>query len=342
MKGSDNIFDKLSRIRGLKRFATIFSTLKGIVYGVQEISVGAPHIRDNIEIKRYMSCVIIALMPAALAAIYFHGLYVLAIIAVSYVVGGLVEVSFAVIRKKDIEEGFLVTGIIFPLTLPPATPLWIVAVGAFFGVLFGKEVFGGTGRNIFNPALVGRLFITIAFPGVMSGVYKMPLSDAITSATPLGLFKADHVITPVWDLLLGMSAGSLGEVFRLGIIAGGLFLMFIKVSNFRIPIAYLGTVALFAFIGGFFAPNVFAPPLLQLLTGGLLYGAFFMATDPVTSPMTNSGKWIAGILCGIFTVLIRTFSGYTEGVMFSIILVNALTPVLDTAILSIKYKAVKK
>jgi len=263
-------------------------------------------------------------------------------IIVSYAAGGLVEVAFAMIRKKEIEEGFFVTGIIFPLVLPPTTPLWIVAVGVMFGVFFGKEVFGGTGRNVFNPALVGRLFITIAFPTIMTTFWQLPFSDAITSATPLTLYKTTQTTTPYMDLLLGHNcAGSMGEIFRLGIIIGGIFLMFSKVANWRIPISYLVSVFIFAWIGNSALPTKVAPPVFQVLSGGLLYGAMFMATDPVTSPFTKAGKYLFGILCGLLTVLIRSFSGYVEGVMFSIVIMNAFTPLIDHILLVIKYKPVK-
>lgn len=338
MKALKHVLERLAKTRYLRRFRTIFETAEGIVFGTEEVTPGAPHIRDNIEIKRYMLFVLLALLPAAIASVIFFGLSAVKIILVSYVSGGLVEVIFAVVRKKDIEEGFLVTGLIFPLVLPPTVPLWVVAVGMAFGVFFGKEVFGGTGRNIFNPALAGRLFITIAFPGIMAANWQMPFADAITSATPLAIFKSSQSITSYSDLLLGMVAGSMGELFRLGIILGGLFLMASKVSNWRIPLSYLGSVFFLTLVGNLILPSQVAPPVFQLLAGGLLFGAMFMATDPVTSPFTKGGKYAYGVLCGLLTVLIRSFSGYTEGVMFSIILANALTPLIDHIILSIKYR----
>ena len=261
--------------------------------------------------------------------------------AVSYAVGGLVEVLFAIIRKEEIHEGFLVTGLIFPLVLPPTTPLWVVGVGVAFGTLFGKEVFGGTGRNIFNPALVGRLFITIAFPAIMTTAWLMPFTDTVTTATPLTIYKGSGEITSYLNLLFGQCAGSMGEVFRIGIIAGGLFLIFTKVSNWRVPTFYLGSVLLFSLIGSRLIPARVAPPMFQLLAGGLLFGSMFMATDPVTSPFTRAGKCIFGVLCGLLTVLIRSFSGYVEGVMFSIVIMNAFTPLIDHIVVTLKYRQVK-
>ncbi len=326
----------------LKPFAAIFETLEGIIFGPTEVTAGAPHVVDNIEIKRYMSVVIIALLPSTVSAVVLFGWRVLLMILVSYVAGGIVEVAFALIRKREIEEGFLVTGLIFPLILPPTTPLWVVAVGCAVGVFFGKEVFGGTGRNIFNPALVGRLFITIAFPQIMSASWQKPFSDAITTATPLANFRTAGELTNLTDLMFGNVAGCVGEVFRIGVIAGGIFLMLTKVGGWRIPLTYLGSVALFSWIGNLIAPDVIAPPLFQLLGGGLLFGAMFMATDPVTSPFNHESKLIFGILCGLITVIIRSFSGYTEGVMFSIIFMNALSPLIDHFVLKAKYRTAKQ
>ncbi len=341
MKSLKIKYDKLIKMKFLMRFKTITHTLEGILFGTERVTVAAPHLVDNIDIKRYMSAVIIALIPSAATAIYFFGLHAIKVIIVSYIAGGLVEILFALVRKKEIEEGFLVTGLIFPLVLPPTVPLWVVAVGVMFGVIFGKEIFGGTGRNIFNPALVGRLFITIAFPEIMTTSWRVPFVDGITSATPLVVYKTTGEVTPYLNLLLGTSAGSMGEAFRIGIILGGLFLMFTRVSNWRVPISYLGTVLLFSLIGNRLLPMKIAPPIFQLLTGGLLFGAMFMATDPVTSPYTRTGKIIFGIAAGFFTILIRTFSGYTEGVMFSIVLMNGFAPLIDHIVISIKYRPLK-
>ena len=331
------LIHQMGEVKSLRKFKTIFETMEGIIFGTRELTTGAPHMRDNIEIKRYMSFAILGLLPATAAAVYFYGLYALAIIMTSYVAGGIVEVAFAIFRDREIEEGFLVTGLIFALVLPPTLPLWAVAIGSVFGTFFGKEIFGGTGRNIFNPALVGRLFITIAFPQLMSASWKEPFADVITSATPLGVFKVSGELTPYIDLLLGLNAGSMGELFRLGIIAGGIFLMLSKVSNWRIPVSYLGTVFVFSLIGNRFSPAI-APPVFSILSGGLLFGAMFMATDPVTGPTTKTGKYIYGFGCGLLTFLIRSFAGYTEGVMFSIIFMNGLNPLIDHFVLKTIYR----
>lgn len=338
MKMIRSVIDKAYEVKLLSKFKPVLDAADAIFFGTDETTAAAPHLVDNLDIKRYMTFVIIALMPSALASIYFYEWAAVKIIMVSYVAGGLVEVTFAIVRKKEVHEGFFVTGMIFPLTLPPTVPLWVVAVGVIFGVLFGKEVFGGTSRNIFNPALVGRLFITIAFPSIMTTSWRMPFTDAITSATPLSLFKTTQTLTPWIDQLMGRTAGSMGEIFRIGIILGGLFLMWTRVSDWRIPLSYLGSVLILSGIGSYFFPVKVAPPHFQLLAGGLLLGAMFMATDPVTSPFTMTGKFIAGILCGFLTVLIRGFSGYVEGVMFSIVLMNAFTPIIDHVVLKVKYK----
>lgn len=355
MKLVRTIIDRLYRISasgGLSKLKPVIDATDALFFGTDRTTTSAPHILDNLDIKRYMSTVIIALLPATIAAIYFYGFRVLLIIAVSYIFGGITEVIFAITRKKEIHEGFLVTGLIFPLILPPTVPLWVVAVGIVFGVFFGKEVFGGTGRNIFNPALVGRLFITVCFPVIMTASWQKPMteypagfvhytSDAITSATPLISCKTSHTLTSTIDLLIGKTPGSIGETFRLGIILGGMFLIFTKVSNYRIPFSYILSVFIFSSLGHTLLPEKIAPPVFQLLSGGLLFGAFFMATDPVTCPFTRDGKWFAGLLLGILTVLIRSISGYVEGVMFSIVLMNAFSPLIDSLVINIKYKPLK-
>ena len=412
MKAIRSLLDKLYKAPALQRYKPIFGAADAILYGTDETTHAAPHVVDNIDIKRYMSFVILALLPAVAASVYFYGFRVIAIIMVSYMAGGAVEVVFAIIRKHDIHEGFLITGLIFPLVLPPTIPLWMVAVGVVFGTMFGKEMFGGTGRNIFNPALVGRLFITIAFSATMTQNWQAPFdysleTDATTVATPLGEYKemaqakagvvnpgvvesgveqvlftsasavekctlngdsefdgvkiycvgeaaynkagkhrrieGDNLVRLVsyGDLLVGKVPGSMGETCRIVIILGGIFLMFAKVSNWRIPVSYLGTVFVFALVGHRFLPGDIAPPVFQILAGGLLFGAMFMATDPITSPFTKAGKYCFGISCGVLTVLIRSFTSSVEGVMFSIVIMNAFTPLIDQIVLMFKYRPAK-
>lgn len=353
------LLDTMYKIPVVNKAEPLIEAVDAALFGTKDTTTAGPHMVDSIDSKRFMTCALVGIAPAALASIYFFGLRALMMIVVSYAAGISVEFVFAVVRKHKIHEGFFVTGLIFPLVLPPTTPLWVVAVGVIFGVLFGKEMFGGTGRNIFNPALVGRLFITIAFPAIMTTSWLMPITeatftekwltpfaetsitDSITAATPLSTYKTTGVMPSTMDLLMGHTAGSMGETCGIAIIIGGLILLLTRAASWRIPVTYIGSVLLFSIIGNRFMPRQIAPPVFQLLAGGLLFGAFFMATDPVTSPFTNIGKYIFGIMCGILTVLIRSFSGYVEGVMFSIVIMNALTPLIDHIVLSFKYKPVK-
>ena len=334
----------------LRRLRPVTEALDEAMLGTDKTARTAPFIADGMDVKRMMSLVILGLVPSAIAGIYFYGWYVAAMIATSYAVGGMTEVAFAMVRRKPIHEGFLVTGLIFPLILPPTTPLWVVAVGVFFGVFFGKEVFGGTGRNIFNPALVGRLFISLAFPSYFATMWgKMHWGgaggfvhwtvDAITQATPLIDFKGSHMIsTDPLSLLIGHAPGCVGETFRLGIILGGLFVVVMRAGDWRVPASYLGSVALSALILHGIMPDRVAPVWFQLLSGGLLFGAFFMANDPVTSPFTFTGRFIYGITLGILTVLIRALSGLPESVMFAILLMNAVAPLIDNAVINAAYR----
>ncbi len=349
-KKIDSLHIILGKNLYLNKLKPILNALDEALFGTDKVN-SLPHIADCIDMKRLMSMVIVALVPAVLAAVYFWGLKVLLVILVSYIFGGLVEVIFAIIRKKEIHEGFLVTGLIFPLILPPTVPLWVVAVGSAFGVLFGKEVFGGTGRNIFNPAIVGRIFLSVAFPQIMSSNWQAPFTsglggfihyqnalDAVTTATPLALLKNQGIAVSYANMFFGQNVGCIGETFRVGLILGGLFLIFTKIIDWRTPLAYLSTVVLFSWANNHFFHGNMAAPLFQLLSGGLLLGAFFMATDPVTSPFTKPGRWIAAVLLGFLTVMIRTFSGYVEGVMFSILLLNVFSPLIDTIVLSVRYR----
>src|SRR3989338_8972421 len=278
MKPIRNILDKVANLtqknKFLNKFKPVIAATDEFFFGTDKVT-GLPHIVEYMDIKRFMSFVIVGLLPATVAAVYFWGPRVVAIILVSYIFGGLVEVAFAMARKKEIHEGFLVTGLVFPLILPPTIPLWMVAVGVMFGVTFGKEVFGGTGRNVFNAAIVGRIFLSVAFPQGMTVSWSRPFhqglggflkfsADATTQATPLALFKNDMLITNFWDLFFGNSLGCIGETFRLGIILGGLFLILAKISNWRLPLAAILSVLFFSFLGNLFAAQKFAPPLFQL------------------------------------------------------------------------------
>ena len=331
-------------------FKPVYEAMENFSFAPSATTTAAPHARDPLDVKRFMSMVIVALLPCLLASFYFFGWRLVAMIIVSYAAGGVVEVLFAVVRKESINEGFLVTGMLFPLILPPALPLWMVAVGVAFGVFVGKELFGGTGRNIFNPAIVGRCFLALAYPAPMSSdwithgtgltgrmlEYVGPGSiDAVSQATPLVLAKQGTLVE-LSHMFLGNISGSLGETSALAIIAGGVFLLFTRVANLRTVISILGSTLLLGGILHHSNPEKFAPALWHLCAGGLLFGAFFMATDPVTSPITNAGKWIYGIIIGVVTLLIRNFTGYVEGVMFAILFGNIIAPILDEIVIKIR------
>jgi len=346
-------WSQLNKLKDNRIIKPAWDAMDFFLKGSSEVTLGGPHIREAMDIKRYMIFAVIALLPSAGSAVYYYGIKAFWMIILSYVFGITTEWIFAIFKKDEIHEGIFVTCMIYPLTLPPTIPLWMLAVGIVFGVFFGKEVFGGTGRNIFNPALVGRLFITIAFPFQMASNWVNPMiskghfftmdfstiPDAITTATPLVFLKAgEPMLFSVRELLLGAVPGTIGETFRLGIIIAGILLIITKISSWRIPVTYLATVVILAAIGHALMPEAVYAPINQILTGGLLYGAFFMATDPVSSPYTNKGKIIFGIGLGVLTVMIRSFSGYTEGVMFSIILMNAFGPLIDSTVLDAKFK----
>ncbi|MCF7956481.1 MAG: RnfABCDGE type electron transport complex subunit D, partial [Phycisphaerae bacterium] len=241
------------------------------------------------------------------------------------------------------------------LILPPTLPLWMVAVGVMFGVFIGKELFGGTGRNVFNPAIVGRVFLAMAYPTAMTtwapvgkGIlgnmtsYVTPQSiaaaavDGVTTATPLG--GAD---VSVVDMFLGNVSGSLGESSALMIIIGGVFLLMTRVSNWRTVVGVLGSAAVFSFVLNKSNPDEYMPAVRSLFAGGLMFGAFFMATDPVSSPVTNAGKWGYGILIGALVILIRNFSAFPEGMMFAILLGNIAAPILDEIVFNVRFRRLK-
>ncbi|MHC4740880.1 MAG: RnfABCDGE type electron transport complex subunit D [Planctomycetota bacterium] len=345
-------------------FNPVFGAIEHFLFAPGDRTLGAPHVRDAIDLKRFMSMAIISVVPCAFAALYFYGWRFLAMVVVSYAAGLTIEAIFAMVRKEGINEGFFVTGIIFPLILPPNTPLWMVGLGVAFGVFIGKELFGGTGRNVFNPALVGRCFLGLAYAPVMSSSYVEPSGDmlgcllfkwlphapevdGVTVATPLSLAKAGD-IGHTGHLFLGSVAGSVGETSALLIILGGVFLLLTRVASWRTVVSILGSFIILTaalLIGGAVSyekmPGVFGPVVWHLFAGGLLFGAFFMATDPVTGPTTNTGKWIYGAIIGSVTVLIRHFTVYVEGVTFAILLGNIVAPILDEAIIGIRIRRLR-
>ncbi len=345
----------------LKAFRPVFGALEHFFFAPGTTTLGAPHIRDPIDLKRFMSMVIISVVPCVLAAWYFFGMRFLAMIIVSYAAGLTVEALFSIVRKEDINEGFFVTGMLWPLILPPTLPLWMVGLGVAFGVLIGKELFGGTGRNVFNPALVGRCFLALAYPKAMAASYLEPshdlagrlltwvdgsTADAVSSATPLALAKQGEMVATS-HMFLGSVSGSAGETSAILIIMGGIFLLLTRVANWRSVAAILASFFVLTTVlvadnrASYDMPGLLGPAIWHLFAGGLLFGAFFMATDPVTGPTTNAGKWMYGIIIGSVTVLIRNFTGYVEGVTFAILLGNIVAPILDEIVISIRIRRLR-
>ncbi|HUS91604.1 MAG TPA: RnfABCDGE type electron transport complex subunit D [Phycisphaerae bacterium] len=324
-----------------------FEAIDTFLFSVGERTDTAPHVRGPDNLKRYMTAVILAVMPCILAGIYLFGWRVAAMIVVTYVTGLSIELLFAVLRKEEINEGFFVTGLLYPLILPPGLPLWMVAVGIAFGVVVGKELFGGTGRNPFNPALVARCFLLIGYPTAMSTGWSVPAVggaagfarysiDTVSAATPLSAAKQGQ-FADMWSLFVGNCSGSAGETSSLLILLGGVFLVVCGVANWRTLVATLGSFAVLLGALVWLVPesfgragwNVSEVVGWHILAGGLLFGTVFMATDPVSSPFSNLGKWLYGIVIGVSTVLIRTLTGYVEGVMFAILLGNIAAPIFD-------------
>lgn len=270
--------------------------------------------------------------------------YWLPIYAVTFVVGGFWEVLFATVRGHEINEGFFVTSILFSLILPPTVPLWQVALGISFGTVIGKEVFGGTGKNFLNPALVGRAFLYFAYPAQHSGDAVWTAVDGFTSATTLGLAKLGGLEAVqgqgiTWmQTFIGIEQGSVGEVSTIAILLGGAFLLWTGVASWRIVLGmFLGMVAttlLFNVIGSDKNPMFAFPWYWHLTVGGFAFGMMFMATDPVSAAHSNTGRWIFGALCGVVTVLIRVINpAFPETVMLAILLANIFAPLIDYGVM---------
>jgi len=326
----------------------LFDAIDAFMFNPLSQSKLAPHARDPLDVKRYMSMVIIALLPATFASFYFFGWRMLPMIMVSYAAGGAVEVAFAVIRKEEINEGFLVTGLLFPLILPPGLPLYMVAIGVVFGVLVGKEIFGGTGRNLFNPALIGRCFLLLSYGGRMGGDWIQPggqwfgrmgeyatsAVDAISQATPM----AAKTPPPMIDLFLGNVTGCAGETSALALIAGGVLLLMFGVASWRTVVSLLVGFGVMTavLVGGNIEMVVW-----HYLAGGLLLGTFFMATDPVSSPTTNGGKFVYGALIGVATALIRLKTSFAEGMMFAILTGNMFAPIIDEVFIALHVRRLR-
>ena len=300
-----------------------------------------PHLWRGLSTSKIMYIVVVALMLPTAAGVYFFGYQALSVIAVSIVAAVLAEYLVKKLRKRAfvMDGSAVVTGLLLALILPPTIPLWMVAVGSIFSIAIVKEAFGGLGHNIFNPALGGRAFLAACFSVKMT-TWVSPMgfsADAVTTATPLStsfIWEGDK-LSLYRDLFLGNTGGSIGETSALLILIGGILLLALGIINWRIPVAYIGTVALFTLaLGG--------DAIFHILAGGLMLGAFFMATDYVTSPITARGRIIFGIGAGILTVVIRRFGGLPEGVCYSILFMNAITPLIDRYVKVRPYGLVKK
>ncbi|MBP5171029.1 MAG: RnfABCDGE type electron transport complex subunit D [Bacteroidales bacterium] len=301
----------------------------------------SPHIHGDDSVARNMYRVILALVPALLVSVYAFGwpaLLVTAISIASCVVFEYLITRYLMKRPNTLADGSAVlTGLLLAFNLPSNLPWWIVVVGALVAIGMAKMSFGGLGNNIFNPALVGRVFLLISFPQQMTTwpLTRMQIAasgtDALTGATPLALIKAGQLdqLPSALDMLLGNVGGSLGEVAALALLVGVVYLLVTKTITWHIPVSILATVFIFAACLHLGNPERFADPLTHLLTGGLMLGACFMATDYVTSPMAPSGQIIYGVGIGLLTVLIRSFGSYPEGVSFAILIMNAVTPIIN-------------
>ncbi|UCF29792.1 MAG: RnfABCDGE type electron transport complex subunit D [bacterium] len=306
----------------------------------------SPHLRSPQTIERAMYAVILALLPGTAVGVYYFGVNAIRVFLLS-IVGCLVLEGLALkIRGRGLEAlkdgSAALTGLLLAMNLPSSTPGWMVLVGAIVAVLLGKQVFGGLGYNPFNPALVARVFLLISFPVALTSWPEpraFPLSlDTVTKATPLGEMKTNLLMTGtigdianygLMDPLLGRMGGSIGEISAAALLIGGIYLLWRGIITWHIPVSYLATV--FALTGAYWVynPERFASPVFHMVTGGLMLGAFFMATDYVTSPVTAKGMIVFGVGCGLITVFIRLFGGYPEGVSFAILLMNAATPIID-------------
>jgi len=369
------------RYRGTK-MAPAFNALHTFLYLPNEITHNGTHIKAADDLKRTMNTVIMAMVPCLIFGMFNAGYQhhlalgtiesaqgflggsfwtwsnlvigmwkVLPLVVVSYGVGLAIEFLFAVIKGHEVEEGYLVTGMLVPLIVPIDLPLWMLAVAVAFGVVIGKEVFGGTGMNILNPALTIRAFLFFAYPTWMSGdkvwvhgaVERAGTADAISGETILGSYAQNNsVIYDYWDMFWGIIPGSVGETSKLLIILGALFLIFTKIGSWRIILSTLiGALTMGLIFNGVvdagwisssskFYGLMSVPFWQHLIIGSILFGAVFMATDPVTAAQTNKGKWIYGFLIGFISIMIRVFNpAYPEGVFLAILLMNVFAPTID-------------
>jgi electron transport complex protein RnfD len=310
------------------------------------VVTASPHLKGPASTPVIMWTVVASMLPIVLASIYFFGISALLVIAAA--VAGALATEAAFGSRLTLQDGSaVITGMLLGLTLPAGLPLWMAFIGGGVSIALGKRIFGGLGCNIFNPALIGRAFLMAAFPVPLTtwpapatslwklagDNFALPLMSAdtaamTTAATPLGLAKFEHTLTPVWPLLLGTTGGSLGETPALLILACGAYLAWRGFLNWRTPASIFATVAVLSGAVHVIAPN-HPGPLFMLFSGGLVLGAVYMATDMVTSPTTNAGRWIFGAGIGTLVVVIRSWGGLPEAVMYAILLMNAVVPYIN-------------
>ncbi|MDG2146874.1 MAG: NADH:ubiquinone reductase (Na(+)-transporting) subunit B [Flavobacteriaceae bacterium] len=354
-----------------EKFAPAINAFDTFLFVPSHTTFKGSHIRDSVDLKRTMSTVIIALLPALIYGIYnsgyqyysqldlpftfldafIHGSWkILPMIFVSYFVGLTIEFIFAVYRGHEVNEGYLVTGLLIPMIMPIDIPLWMVAISVAFSVVIAKEAFGGTGMNILNPALTARAFAFFAYPTYMSGnkvwVSEASNVDAISGETILGSLAAGEEIKySVAEMFYGSIPGSIAETSVLYILLGAVILMFTGVGSWRIMLSGILGASLVGYLFNLWGANALMSFswLNHLLVGGFAFGIVFMATDPVTASQTNKGKWIYGFLIGVFCILIRVFNpAYPEGVFLAILLMNVFAPTIDHYIIEANIKGRRK
>ena len=293
---------------------------------------GTPHVRSKESIQSIMRDVIIALVPATAAGIYYFGINALILVIAAIVSAVAFEAICQKVMKKPVTVSDLsavVTGLLLAMNLPAAAPIWVAIVGSAFAIIFGKQLFGGLGQNFINPALAGRAFLLASYPTEMT-TWSVPngleVADAATYATPLAQLKAGHLDASLGELILGQCGGTIGETCAIALIIGGVYLLYKHVISWKIPVIYIATVAiLFAVIGR----QGVRMPLQEIMAGGVMLGGIFMATDYASSPVTPKGQIIFAVGAGLITYLIRTFGGYPEGVSYSILIMNCAVPLIE-------------
>ncbi len=361
MKALRNYIDKIKpqfeKGGKFEKLQSTFDAFETFLFVPDKVTFKGSHIRDSLDMKRTMIVVVLAVMPAMLFGMwnigfhhfkslgetvgfwdqFFYGfLKVLPLIVVSYVVGLGIEFAFAQARGHEVNEGYLVSGILIPLIVPPDIPLWMLALSVVFAVIIGKEVFGGTGMNILNPALTARAFLFFAYPQDMSGdkVWISNMADGYSGATPLGDALVGNFgnLPSAADMFFGIIPGSVGETSTLAILLGGIILVATGIGSWRIMLSVFAGGYIMGAIFNLFAVNEYMelPAYYHFIMGGFAFGAIFMATDPVSASQTNKGKYIYGLLIGMIAVLIRVVNpAYPEGMMLAILFMNVFAPLID-------------